>query len=156
MRSAREIFRADAPAAVLFVRLAAGFTFLVAGTSKLRDLSGTTGFFTGLNFPAPEALATLVAVSETVAGVLVLLGLLTRLAVIPLMIIMIVAILATKVPTLVGGEFGPFPAPRGPNTGLMPFLSSVRLDFSMLMTTIFLLIVGSGPLSVDAKIVRSD
>ncbi|HEX6251512.1 MAG TPA: DoxX family protein [Gemmatimonadaceae bacterium] len=150
----RSILRTDAPAAVLLVRLAVGFTFMVAGSSKLRDLSSTSGFFEGIGFPAPAELAAMVGTFELLGGMLVLLGLFTRIAVLPLIVIMIMAILSTKIPTLVGGPFGPFAAPRGPNTGLAAFLTASRLDFSMLMTTVFLLITGAGPTSVDAKLVQ--
>lgn len=151
---AGRIFRTDAPAAVLLVRFAVGFTFMVAGTSKLRDVSGTGGFFEGLGFPVSTQLAMLVGTFETVGGALVLLGLATRLAVIPLIVIMIMAIMSTKLPTLVGGPVGPFAAPRGPNTGWAAFLTASRLDFSMLMCTTFLLVVGAGRLSLDAMLTR--
>lgn len=150
----RNILRTDAPAAVLFVRLAVGFTFIVAGSGKLRDLTSTSGFFEGIGFPAPAELAAMVGTFEVLGGTLVLMGLATRLAVLPLMVIMIMAILSTKVPTLVGGPVGPFSAPRGPNTGLAAFLNASRLDFSMLMTTTFLLIVGAGQASLDARLAR--
>jgi putative oxidoreductase len=151
MRS-RDIFRTRAPTAVLLVRLAVGFTFLVAGSSKLLDTAATGGFFEGIGFPAPRELATMVALFEVTGGLLVLLGLATRLAVIPLAIIMVMAIVSTKLPILAGGPVGPFATPRGPNVGLMPFLTATRLDFSMLMCTLFLLIVGAGPASLDARI----
>lgn len=150
----KNILRTDAPAAVLFVRLAVGFTFMVAGSGKLRDLSSTTGFFEGIGFPAPTELAAMVGVFEVLGGALVLIGLATRIAVLPLIIIMIMALLSTKLPTLVGGPVGPFAAPRGPNVGLAAFLNASRLDFSMLMTTIFLLIVGAGRISLDARLSR--
>lgn len=150
----RSILRTDAPAAVMLVRLAVGFTFMVAGSSKLRDLSSTSGFFEGIGFPAPAELAAMVGTFELLGGLLVLVGLFTRIAVLPLIAIMVMAILSTKVPTLVGGPFGPFAAPRGPNTGLSAFLTASRLDFSMLMTTIFLLITGAGQASVDAKLTQ--
>lgn len=148
------ILRTDAPAAVVLVRLAVGFTFMVAGSSKLRDLSSTSGFFEGLGFPAPAELAAMVGTFELLGGLLVLAGLLTRIAVLPLIVIMLTAILSTKVPTLVGGPFGPFAAPRGPNVGLAAFLSASRLDFSMLMTTIFLLVVGGGQASLDSRLAQ--
>lgn len=150
----RSILRTDAPAAVILVRLAVGFTFMVAGSSKLRDLSSTSGFFEGIGFPAPAELAGMVGTFELLGGLLVLVGLFTRIAVLPLIAIMVMAILSTKVPTLVGGPFGPFSAPRGPNVGLAAFLTASRLDFSMLMTTIFLLVVGAGRASLDARLSR--
>lgn len=148
----KNILRTDAPAAVLLVRLAVGFTFIVAGSGKLRDLTSTSGFFEGIGFPAPAELAAMVGVFEVTGGLLVLIGLATRIAVLPLIVIMLTAIISTKVPTLVGGPVGPFAAPRGPNVGLAAFLNASRLDFSMLMATTFLLIVGAGRASLDALI----
>lgn len=150
----KTILRTDAPAAVLLVRLAVGFTFIVAGSGKLRDLRSTSGFFEGIGFPAPAELAAVVGTFEVLGGMLVLVGLATRLAVLPLMVIMIMALLSTKVPTLVGGPVGPFAGPRGPNTGWAAFLTASRLDFSMLMSTTFLLIVGAGRASLDALLAR--
>lgn len=150
----RNIFRTEAPAAVLFVRLAVAFTFLVAGSGKLRDIPGTGGFFEGLGFPVSRQLAGIVGTFEVLGGALVLLGLATRVAVLPLIAVMVMAIASTKLPTLVGGPVGPFSGPRGPNTGMAAFLNASRLDFSMLMTTIFLLIVGPGKASLDALISR--
>jgi putative oxidoreductase len=150
----KSILRTDAPTAVLLVRLAVGFTFLVAGSGKLRDLTSTSGFFEGLGFPIPAELAAMVGTFEVTGGTLVLIGLATRIAVLPLMAVMIMAILSTKLPMLVGGPVGPFAAPRGPNAGTAAFLTASRLDFSMLMATTFLLIVGAGKTSLDALITR--
>jgi putative oxidoreductase len=148
----KRILHTDAPTAVLLVRLAVGFTFIVAGSGKLRDLGSTSGFFEGLGFPSPAPLAAMVGTFEVIGGTLVLIGLLTRIAVVPLMVIMVMALLSTKLPTLVGGPVGPFAAPRGPNTGMAAFLNASRLDFSMLMSTIFLFLVGAGKASLDAVI----
>jgi putative oxidoreductase len=72
-------------------------------------------------------------------GSLVLLGLLTRLAAIPLIIDMLVAITTTKVPILL-------------KTGFWAMAHEARTDYSMLLGSIFRLIVGAGPWSLDARL----
>lgn len=148
----REIFGTNAHPAALFVRVAVGYTFLVAGSRKLMDVEGTGRGFGGMGFPAPELLAGMVGVFEVTCGTLVLVGLATRPAAIPLMVIMLMAITATKLPILVGGSVGPFAAPRGDNVGVMAFLNQARLDISMLMCAAYLFWAGAGPHSIDARI----
>lgn len=74
---------------------------------------------------------------EIVCGGLVVLGLITRLAVIPLIVIMLVAISSTKVPILF-------------DKGFWSMAHDSRTDFSMLLGSTFLLIVGAGRLSLDS------
>ena len=78
---------------------------------------------------------------EIVFGALILIGLLTRLATIPLLITISVAILTTKVPFLV-------------KHGFWAALHESRADISMLLGLIFLLIVGAGSISLDARLSR--
>ena len=73
-------------------RLAVGWVFLQSGWGKLHNLEKVTGFFTSLGLPAPGFQAKLVAGTELVCGALILLGLATRVASIPLIITMIVAL----------------------------------------------------------------
>ena len=73
-------------------RLAVGLVFLQSGWGKLHSLEKVAGFFTSLGLPAPEFQAKLVACTELVCGALLLLGLATRVATIPLIITMIVAL----------------------------------------------------------------
>jgi putative oxidoreductase len=74
-------------------RLVIGWVFLQSGWGKLHSLEKVVGFFTQLGIPAPEFQARLVACTEFVCGALILLGLATRIATIPLMITMVVALL---------------------------------------------------------------
>src|SRR5687768_14712684 len=88
-----------APASIVLIRLMAGAVFLSEGIQKfLFPAEIGSGRFTKIGLPAPEALAAIVGTTEIVCGVLVLAGLLTRLAVIPLIVIMLVAIASTKIP----------------------------------------------------------
>jgi uncharacterized membrane protein YphA (DoxX/SURF4 family) len=83
-------------------------------------------------------MAPFVGVVEIVCGALVLAGFLTRLAAIPLIINMTVAIASTKIPILLA-------------KGFWAMAHESRTDWSMLLGSIFLLIVGGGPWSVDAR-----
>ena len=91
--------------------------------------------------PSPEFLGPFVGTFEILCGALVLLGLFTRLAVIPLITIMCVAIYSTKIPILL-------------KSGFWKMAHDSRTDFSMLLGSIFLLIVGAGVISLDAKLFR--
>ncbi len=74
---------------------------------------------------------------EIVCGILVLLGLLTRLAVIPLLTIMAVALYSTKLPILL-------------KSGFWKMAHESRTDFSMVMGSLLLLLIGAGAWSLDA------
>ena len=71
-----------------------------------------------------------------VCGYLILLGLLTRLAAIPLIIIMLVAMATTKFELLASG-------------GFWTMLHESRTDWAMLLGSVFLLIKGGGRWSID-------
>ena len=74
----------------------------------------------------------------------------TRLAAIPLLIDISVAILSTKVPILLGHGYWRFTLPKLKHYGLLSMLHEARTDISMVMGLIFILIVGAGALSIDA------
>jgi putative oxidoreductase len=73
-------------------RIGVGTLFVESGWGKLHNLEQVTGFFTELGLPAPGFHAVLVSTTELVCGALVLVGLCTRLAAVPLLITMLVAI----------------------------------------------------------------
>ena len=125
---------------VILIRLMVGLVFLSEGIQKFLfpDANGV-GRFTKIGLPEPEILAYVVASLEVVCGSLILLGLLTRLAVLPTIAIMIGAIATTKVPILI-------------NAGFWQMAHDSRTDFSMLLGSIFLLIVGAGSWSIDRKL----
>jgi uncharacterized membrane protein YphA (DoxX/SURF4 family) len=83
---------------------------------------------------------------------LLLAGLLTRLATVPLLAVMATAIVSTKVPILLGHGFGPFSLPKLSYYGFWSMLHEARTDVSMVLGLIFLLIVGAGRWSLDAKL----
>ena len=129
-----------APAAVILVRLMVGAVFLSEGIQKFLfpDQLGV-GRFLQIGLPMPEVLGPLVGSVEIACGTLVLLGLLTRLAVIPLLIIMAVALTTTKWPMLA-------------DQGFWTMAHEARTDWSMTLGALFLLIVGAGPWSLDARL----
>lgn len=93
-------------------------------------------------------------VVEIVCGTLIIFGLLTRVAAVPLIIIMIVAIASTKIPILLGHDFWIFHVTKLPRYGFWTFLHEARSDFVMLLGSIYLLIEGGGAWSLDASIIR--
>ena len=86
----------------LAVRLSLGAVFLGTGWGKLHNLGQVTSFFTELGIPFPAAQATMVSGIELVGGTLIILGLFTRFAALPLMGTMVVAILTAKRPEIEG------------------------------------------------------
>jgi putative oxidoreductase len=142
MTPLNKVLRTQAPAAVILIRLAVGSVFLSEGIQKFLfpDQLGA-GRFVKIGIPAPDLLGPFVGGVEIVCGVLVLLGLLTRLAAVPLIAIMLVAITSTKIPILL-------------ERGFWAMAHEARTDFSMLLGSIFLLIAGAGPASLDAIIAR--
>jgi putative oxidoreductase len=88
--------------APLLGRLAVGLLFVSTGWGKVHDLEKVTEFFTKLGIPAPGFNAVLVGYTELVGGALLVIGLATRLAALPLMVSMVVAILTAKIADLHG------------------------------------------------------
>lgn len=81
---------------LLLARLTVGYVFVHSGWGKLHHLPDVIEYFRGLGIPAPELQAPLSASTELIAGTLVLLGLLTRVASLPLVVIMLVALGTAK------------------------------------------------------------
>jgi putative oxidoreductase len=142
-----------APRAVILIRLVVGGVFLTEGIQKFlfADEVGV-GRFVKMGIPAPEFSAPFVGVAETACGALIIIGLLTRLAAIPLIIDMLVAIISTKIPILLGHGFWGFSVRTLPYYGFWGMAHESRTDFAMLLGSIFLLIVGAGALSMDARL----
>lgn len=148
------LFDTRASGWLLLIRLLVGLVvFLPEGIQKLAfpEVLGA-GRFTHIGIPFPGVLGPFVGVVEIVCGTLIVLGFLTRLASIPLIIIMVVAIVSTKVPILLGHDYWIFHVPRLPRYGLWSMLHEARLDFCMLLAALYLLIEGAGAWSVDARI----
>ena len=139
------------PRAVILTRLLVGLVFFEEGIQKfLFPAVMGTGRFARIGIPAPEVMGPFVGGVEIACGALLVLGLLTRLATVPLLVDITVAILSTKVPILLGHGYGPFTLPQLTRYGFWSMASEARTDFAMLVGLLFLLIVGGGPWSLDA------
>jgi uncharacterized membrane protein YphA (DoxX/SURF4 family) len=142
MISRRWLFDSRARSAVLLIRLLVGWVFLSEGIQKfLYPAALGVGRFEKIGIPFPTFFAPFVGVVEIVCGTLLIVGLLTRLATIPLIIDISVAILTTKIPMFAKG-------------GFWTMMHEARTDYCMLLGLIFLLITGAGRLSVDARLDR--
>jgi len=138
----RRTLATDAPGATVLLRLVVGAVFLTEGIQKfLYPAALGVGRFTKIGIPWPSYSAAFVGVFEIGCGVLVLLGLATRWAAIPLIIDMLVAITTTKLPMLA-------------KAGFWATAHEARTDWSMLLGALFLLVVGGGAWSLDAHLVR--
>lgn len=137
--------------AMFLIRLAVGAVFFCEGILKLisPDEFGA-GRFAKIGIPWPQYTGPFVGFVEVVCGALIIIGLLTRLASIPLLIDIGVAIVSTKIPILLGHAYGPFAMPQAPHHGFLGMMHEARTDFTMLLGLLFLLIVGAGGWSVDA------
>jgi len=143
--------RSSAPASAVLVRLAVGCIFASEGIQKFLfpELLGA-GRFARIGLPAPEVLGPFVGGVEVVCGALVLVGLLTRVASFFLLAVISVAIASTKIPVLLGHGYLTFALPRLTRYGFWSMASEARTDFAMLCGTLFLVLAGAGPLSLDA------
>ncbi len=117
----------------LALRLSLGAVFLGTGWGKLHNLPQVTSFFTELGIPFPAFNAGMVSGIELAGGTLILLGLLTRFAALPMMAIMAVAILTAKRPEIDGIR------------SLLAFE-----EFTYLAGFLWLFLAGAGKASLDA------
>jgi putative oxidoreductase len=143
----------SAPAATILIRLMAGGVFLWEGVLKFVYPNQGVGRFTKIGIPFPEYSADFVGGLEIVGGILLLLGLFTRFITIPFIVEMIVAMLSTKIAMYLGISPLPLP-PVPPQTGFWAVLHEIRSEYAQLLTVTFLLIVGAGPWSLDALLMR--
>lgn len=122
---------------ITIIRIMVGFVFVSEGIQKFLypEIRGV-GRFIKIGIPYPEYFGYIVPTFEIVCGVLIVIGLLTRLAAIPLIIIMLTAIISSKIPILL-------------NEGFWEMAHAARTDWSMLLGSVFLLIAGAGKYSVD-------
>ena len=133
----------DKDKATILIRLMVGVVFLSEGIQKFIFAGSLgSGRFKKIGIPNPEFFGPFVGTFEITCGILILIGLLTRFAAIPLIIIMLVAIGTTKASVLA-------------NEGFWEMLHGGRTDWCMLLGSIFLLIKGGGKWSLDNSIAQS-
>jgi putative oxidoreductase len=134
------LFSTNGPRATILIRLLVGAVFLSEGIQKfLFPAALGVGRFTRIGIPAPQFFAPFVGIVEIVCGTLLIIGLLTRLATIPLIIDISVAIITTKIPML-------------SSAGFWSTAHEARTDYCMFLGLVFLLLVGSGPFSIDRRV----
>ena len=126
---------------LLFVRLYWGWQFWQSGWGKLQDISKPIGFFTDLGIPFPVFNAWFVASLECFGGILLFVGLASRLISIPLVIDMLVAYIAAD------------------REALKSFLSEpgkfyAADPYTFLFAALLILIFGPGVFSLDYLIAR--
>ena len=143
--------RTTAPAATILIRALVGWVFVAEGVGKfLYAAEQGAGRFEKIPaIPAPHVMGPFVGGVEVVFGALVLVGFLTRLSVLPLLIDISVAIVTTKFPILAGQHYG---LPALKHYTFWGMLHEARTDFSMWLGLVYLLIVGAGRWSLDARL----
>ncbi len=149
------LLRTSVPRAVILIRLLVGGVFLTEGIQKfLFPGELGVGRFAKIGIPWPDVSAPFVGDAETICGALLIVGLLTRAAAAVLLIDISVAIVSTKVPILLRHGFGPFSLPKLPRYGFWSMAHEARVDFSMWLGSLFLIITGAGRVSLDALLTR--
>jgi putative oxidoreductase len=125
--------------AALLLRILVGWVFLTEGIQKFLFTEALGyGRFAKIGIPWPHVTAPFVGVVEIACGMLLMVGLVTRFAAIPLLIDIAVAIATTKIPMLL-------------HQGFWPAMHEGRTDFCMLLGLIAILCIGPGRISCDAK-----
>jgi len=134
-----KITQTNSSKTTILIRLIVGTVFLSEGIQKfLFPAIRGAGRFENIGLPAPEFLGSFVGSVEILCGILILLGLFTRFASIPLIITMLVAIITTKLPIR-------------RIDGFWDMMHAGRTDWAMLLGSIFLLFKGAGRWSLDRK-----
>ncbi len=123
--------------APLLARLVIGAVFIPTGWGKLHNLGQITEYFKSLGIPAAEIQAPFVSTVELVCGGMILAGLFSRLAALPLIGTMVVAILTAKMSGF---------------TGLLDVFSTQEFDYIVMLVVIF--VMGAGRLSIDQLICK--
>ena len=118
------------------LRLYCGWQFVQTGFGKLTHLSNTAEFFASLNIPLPGLNAAMAGATECVGGALLLIGLISRLAALPLIVTMIVAYLTAEIDTVKAIFSDPD-----------KFIAAT--PFLFLLTSLLVLAFGPGCISVD-------
>lgn len=122
---------------IILIRLIVGVVFLSEGIQKfLFPLIRGAGRFEKIGLPYPDFLGSFVGTFEILCGALILIGLFTRLASIPTLIIMIIAIVITKMEIFA-------------SNGFWQMMHASRTDWAMLLGSLFLIINGGGKWSID-------
>jgi putative oxidoreductase len=138
----KKVLQTENSKSIILIRLMVGAVFLSEGIQKFLfpSIRGA-GRFETIGLPSPEFLGSFVGTFEIVCGALVIAGCLTRIAGIPLIIIMLTAIATTKADVLA-------------DKGFWEMMHGSRTDWAMLLGSIFLVIKGGGAWSMDRSLKR--
>lgn len=127
---------------MIIIRLIVGLIFISEGILKYKQAQWLgPGRFTDIGFNNPFFWAYFTGAVEIFFGTFVLTGFLTRLASIPLFIVMLTAFFKTKLPLI-------------ENRGIWTFLHEYTTDFALTLLIVLLFINGSGSLSFDKLFTR--
>jgi len=138
-----KIINTDNTKATILIRLMVGVVFVSEGIQKLLfPAVRGAGRFEKIGLPYPDILGSFVGTLEIICGLMILIGLFTRLANVPLFIIIVVAIATTK-------------ADLFANQGFWEMMHGSRTDWAMLLGSVFLFIKGGGFGSIDRKIMNT-
>jgi uncharacterized membrane protein YphA (DoxX/SURF4 family) len=139
-----KILNTENDSKIILIRLIVGLIFFSEGIQKYMIVSVLgPDYFKEIGFIHPMFWSYFTGAFEMSCGILILFGLLTRLASIPLLTIMITAFVTTKLPLLT-------------TKGFLTFAHEYNTDFSLTMLLILLIIYGGGKWSVDLRILLSE
>ena len=140
----QKIIQTDNAKTTIIIRLIVGIVFLSEGIQKFLfpSIRGA-GRFEKIGLPSPDFLGAFVGAFEIICGILILVGLFSRLASIPTFVIMIVALVTTKSEVLA-------------NDGFWQMMHSSRTDWAMLLGSFFLIIKGGGKWSIDRLLMKNN
>jgi putative oxidoreductase len=126
---------------MMLVRVMVGLVFLTEGILKfVRPEELGAGRFATIGLPFPQVLAPVVAGIEIVGGLAVMLGIYAGDAALALLAVIVMALVTTKLPILIGRPLGPFALTKLAHYGLASFLHEGRVDFCMLLGTVAVLL----------------
>jgi uncharacterized membrane protein YphA (DoxX/SURF4 family) len=139
----------------ILIRLLLAGVFIPEGIQKLifPEILGA-GRFARIGIPYSDFTGPLVGGFEVICGALLLIGALSRLAAIPIIVIMIVAIVSTKIPIALGRDWLFFHVAHFDRYGWWSMLHEIRTDWAMLMGALFVLLSGGGRWSLDQILFR--
>ncbi|MEJ5962995.1 DoxX family protein [Pedobacter immunditicola] len=136
----QKLIQIDNAGATIIIRTMVGFVFLSEGIQKFLFAGKLgAGRFSKIGLSNPEFLGPFVGSFEIACGILVLIGLLTRISALPLLIIMLVAMATTKTQLYI-------------DKGFWSMLHDSRTDWAMFLGSIFLIVKGGGRWSLDKSL----
>jgi len=148
-----KIIKTDSHPMYILIRIMVGAVFVSEGIQKFMwPMDRGAGRFERIGIPLHDIMGPFVGGVEIIAGVLILIGLMTRPAAFFLINVMLVAIFTTKIPILLGSEFMGFSLRELKHYGFFSMAHEIRNDWSMLMGSIFLILTGGGRWSFDLAI----